>query len=110
MQGMADSPTARLDAEHDAEVAKQAEIAAAVEQAAAGETSNAPVVDETSDAPIADTRPQVTLRSVNVEQYPLTVTLVGSEPLVFESESAIVEVTPEVAEQIAYSPVVEVAE
>ena len=105
MQDMASTPTAqRSDAEHDAEVATQAEIAAAVEP------DNAPAASETSDAPIADPVAQVTIRSVNVEEYPLTVTVPNAEPLVFENERATVDVDPEVAEQIAYSPVVEVVE
>jgi hypothetical protein len=102
MQGMASTPTAtRADAEHDAEVAKQAEIEAAVEPEAPVPGSPSEVVEE---------QELITLRSVNVNEYPLTVSVVGSEPLEFASESATVQVTPEVAEQIAYSPVVEVAE
>lgn len=106
MPDMASTPTAPTDAEHEAEAAKQAEIAAAVEP-------QAPVVDETSapEAPIVEEPDPVKLRSKNVDEYPLSVSVVGVEDeLVFESASSTVEVSPEVAEQITYSPVVEVAE
>jgi len=96
MQGMASPSTA--DAVHEAEAAQQAEIAAAVESDA---------------APVAEAAPSVKpvkLRSKNVDSYPLTVTVVGSKPLVFENDRATVEVVSEVAEQLTYSPVVEVAE
>jgi hypothetical protein len=102
MQSMASTPTAtRPDAEHDAEVAKQAEIEAAVAPEAPVPVSPSEVVEE---------QELITLRSVSVDEYPLTVTVVGSEPLEFANEGVTVEVPPEVAEQLAYSPVVEVAE
>lgn len=61
--------------------------------------------------PVVEEAPKVKLRSKNVEEYPVSVSVVGAEEeLVFESESTTIEVAPEVAEQIAYSPVVEVVE
>lgn len=95
------SPTTTppTDAEHEAEVAKQEEIA---EEIAAADAPKTP--------PATDEPQLVKLRSKDVENYPLTVSVVGSPDLVFENESAIVEVTPQVAEQIKYAPSVEVAE
>jgi hypothetical protein len=99
---MAATPTApqATDAEHEAEAAQQAEIAAAVEPVA-------PVADKPS--PVAPEADKVKLRSKNVDVYPLSVSVVGVEDeLVFENESATVEVSPEVAEQVTYLPNVEV--
>lgn len=103
---MATAPSTRTDEAHDLEAARQAEIAAEVDAAETDE-----VVEPTPLETEADPeQPVVTLRSKNVEQYPVTVTIPNAPPLVFENEDSTVEVTPEVAEQIVYSPVVEVAE
>jgi hypothetical protein len=96
------SPAAPTQDEHDVEVAKQAEIAAEVD-AAVDEKPVDPTPPET-DQPLT-----VTLRSKNVEQYPLFVSVVGAPELVFESENDAVDVSPAVAEQVTYLQNVEVA-
>ncbi len=92
--------------EHAREVDQQEQIALEIE---AAETQ---AVSDADEAPVVEPAPEqalVTLRSKNVEHYPLSVSVVGAE-LVFEDAAATVDVSPEVAEQIAYSPVVEVVE
>lgn len=83
--------------DHDAEVAQQADIAAQVEAAAVVAPAAPAVV-------VAD----VQLRSVNVETYPLHVTVVGSEELTFVDASTVLTVPAAVAEQTKYLPNVEV--
>lgn len=83
----------------DAEAAQQKLIADEVEVSA-----------DKAPQPAPATYPTVKLRSKDVDKYPVTVSVVGSKPLVFESEGSTVEVPAPVAEQLAYSPVVEVAE
>lgn len=101
------SPSTRTptDEAHEAEVAQQAKIAAAVEP-------EAPAADPAPDeAPVAQEARKVTLRSVeaNVDEYPLSVSVVGAEDeFVFDSASTTVEVSPEVAEQVTYLTNVEV--
>lgn len=107
MQGMANGDQATAPGAKDAPKASTAPVETSTQ------TAGAPAVDSPKEAPAAaavEEAPKVKLRSKNVEQYPLTVSVVGSDDLVFESESTTVEVAPQVAEQIAYSPVVEVAE
>lgn len=101
MPGMSAAPTT-TDAEHEREVATQADIEAAI-------ATDAPVVETTEgDAP--EEVAKVTLRSKNVDTYPVSVSVVGSEDeLVFTDPDSTVEVDPSVAEQVVYSPVVEVA-
>lgn len=105
MRHMGSTPTAtRPDVEHEAEAAKQAEISAAI-------VDNTPAVDA---APSEDVEqaPKVTLRAVDVEHYPLTVSVVGAgeDGLVFADEDSRIDVLPAVAEQVAYMPNVEVVE
>jgi hypothetical protein len=83
------------DAQHEAEVARQEDIAAEI------------VPNEVEAAVEADSS-LVTLRSKDVEQYPLTLSVVGALDLVFEDESATVEVPSDVAEQVTYLQNVEV--
>lgn len=83
------------DAQHEAEVAHQEDIAAEI------------VPDEVEAAAEPDSS-LVTLRSKNVEQYPLTLSVVGALDLVFEDENATVEVPSDVAEQVTYLQNVEV--
>lgn len=99
MSRMSPAASTPTDAEHKAEVEKQEEIAAEV-AAAEAESAPAPEVEEV---------PLVKLGSVNVDEYPLSVSAVGlDEELVFDNSSSTVEVTPEVAEQVTYLPTVEV--
>ncbi len=83
------------DAQHEAEVARQEDIA----------TKTVPNEVETAAAPDSSL---VTLRSKNVEQYPLSLSVVGALDLIFEDASATVEVPSDVAEQITYLQNVEV--
>lgn len=105
---MASAPSTQTDEAHADEVAKQAEIAAEVDAAAASETSI--VEPDPNPAPTPEEQ-LVTIRvkeDVEVD-YPVAVSVVGSEDLVFTGPSDTTQVTPEVAEQVTYSPVVEVA-
>lgn len=95
------SPAAPTQDVHDVEVAKQAEIAAEVD-ASVDEEPVDPTPPETISTSI------VTLRSKNVEQYPLYVSVVGSPELVFESEEDTLDVSTTVAEQVTYLQNVEV--
>lgn len=52
----------------------------------------------------------VKLRSKNVDTYPLVVSVVGSDDIVFDSADTTKAVAPKVAEQVKYLPNVEVAE
>jgi hypothetical protein len=88
------SPASVPSAEHAAEVSQQESIQQ--------ELVLAP-------APVAE-GDSVKLRSVNVDTYPLYVSVVGVEDeLAFDSASATVSVSPEVAEQVKCLPTVEVA-
>lgn len=81
--------------DHDAEAAQQAEIEAQI----------APIVDSAS----ADKTDTVSLKPTDVvESYPLSISAVGSDDIVFNSASDTVPVTPAVAEQVKYLPTVEV--
>lgn len=105
MQGMANGDQVTAPSVKDAPKASAAPVETSTQ------TAGTPATDSPKEAPAAvEEAPKVKLRSKNVEQYPLTVSVVGSEDLVFENERATVEVSPQVAEQIEYSPVVEVAE
>lgn len=92
-------PADAVAVDHDAEVAEQEKIAANLQETAQ-ETPN--------EAAVQQEQPVVTLRPVDVDSYPLRVVVTGAE-LTFESESDTVEVEPQVAEQVAYLPNVEVA-
>lgn len=90
--------------EHTAEVTQQTAIEAEI---AAVDAKSKPQ----EDAPVAEAtavQSLVTLRSKDVEQYPLTVSVVGGFNLVFDSESDTLEVPSEVAEQVTYLQNVEV--
>ena len=66
--------------------------------------------DAPKTAPAPEEATKVKLKpSDAVESYPLTVSAVGAEDIVFESASSTVSVAPEVAEQVKYLPTVEVA-
>lgn len=111
MPCMAPAPSTQIDKVHDAKVEEQAKIAADVD--APQETVVEPqstITDASEDA--VDPRPLVTIQpkeDVAID-YPLSVSVVGSDDLVFSGPSDTVEVSPQVAEQITYSPSVEVAE
>lgn len=106
MQGMANGDQATAPGAKPAARASTAPVETSVQ------TAGAPAADSPKEAPAAEQQeaPKVTLRSKNVDEYPLTVSIVGSDDLVFDNESVTVEVAPEVAAQIEFSPVVEVAE
>lgn len=108
---MATAPSTQTDEAHEAEVAKQAEIAAEVDAAAAASEKT---VEETpqEEVPAAPEVQLVTIQpKADVEfEFPIAVSVVGSDDLIFTGPSDTVQVKPEVAEQITYSPAVEVAE
>lgn len=102
MPGMSPAPTTPTDS-HEEEVAKQLEIAENIE-------ADGPIVDE---APAEPEQQLVTLQPKADAKldFPISVSVVGVEDdLVFVGPSDTVEVEPQVAEQITYSPSVEVAE
>lgn len=113
MQRMAATSTRTpTDEAHEAEVAQQSKIAEEVtetEQVPAAAVPDNPDADE---QPVTQEVAKVTIRSVEAEvsEYPLTLSVVGSKDIVFDSASTTVEVSPEVAEQITYLTNVEVAE
>lgn len=109
MQGMANGDQATAPGAKPAPRASTAPVETSVQVA------GTPAVDSPKEAPAAEAvveeAPKVTLRPKNVDEYPLSVSVVGVEDeLIFENESSTVEVSPEVAAQIEFSPVVEVAE
>lgn len=95
---------------HETEVAQQTESASEVETDAVPAAA-VPTDPDADEAPVTQEAPKVTLRSVEdaVDEYPLTVSVVGSEDIIFDSASTTVEVSPEVAEQVTYMRNVEVA-
>lgn len=102
---MAIASSTQTDEAHEAEVAAQAEIAADVEAA------EAPVVNEQPEALPVEERKVKLVPTDAITTYPASVSLVGlEEEIVFTGPSDSAEVSPEVAEQVAYVPGVEVAE
>ena len=117
MQRMASpAPGTLSDAAHDEEVALQKEIAEQVgAEAPEDEAPEAPEATEaTEDATPEEQTPTPEAAPIPIQPtggatFPLRITAVGVEDeLVFESEEDVVEVPPEVAEQLTYSPAVEV--
>lgn len=112
---MAQTSTQPTPTNWDEEKAKQNEIAAQIDSDApikstpqvAGTASD----EETTTDEVIVEVPQVTIRpKADVElDYPIAVSVVGSDDLIFTSASDSVEVPAPVAEQITYSPAVEVA-
>jgi hypothetical protein len=113
---MSPAPGTLSDAAHEEEVARQKEIA---EQLVVGDAEapeekgdeapedEAPEGEE--DAPVEPEVQPVAIVPAEGATFPLRVTAVGVEDeLVFESADSVVEVAPEVAEQLTYSPAVEV--
>lgn len=87
--------------EHTAEVEKQTEIAAqVVETDATSETSPEVAAEEAATAKI---------KSVNVDEYPIHVAVVGGE-YTFTDSGTTFDVPLPVAEQFTYIPQVEVVE
>jgi hypothetical protein len=106
MPGMASTPSQPTLTDWDEEKAKQDEIAAPVKS-----TLRTPSEEETTVDEVIVEVPQVTIRpKADVElDYPIAVSVVGSDDLVFNSDNDTVEVPAPVAEQITYSSAVEVA-
>lgn len=108
--------TTAADAEFEREKAEQEEIAAQIESDApvksTPQVAGTEAPEETTVDEVIEEQPEVTLRTVpgTVEQYPLTVGVVGAPDgeLVFEDEDATIDVSPQVAEQVTYLPNVEV--
>lgn len=99
MRSMSPAVQTKPDSEYDREKAEQAKIAADV----------TPAAPEPSAPKAEPAEPTVTLRPVNVDTYPLYVSVVGTDDLYFASADSTVEVSPAVAEQITYLRNVEVA-
>jgi hypothetical protein len=93
--------------EHAAEVEKQNEIAAQVVETTAV-TTDAPGAEPTPEIE-AETAPTAKIKSVNVDAYPIHVSVVGGE-YTFADSGTTFEVPLAVAEQFTYIPVVEVVE
>lgn len=110
MQRMAVTPSRSADEAHEAEVEQQTKIAEELDETQQVPAAAVPTDPEAEEAPVTEEAPKVTLRTIEgtVEDYPLTVSVVGTDDLVFEDESTTVEVDPEVAEQVTYLPNVEV--
>lgn len=89
---------------HEDEKAEQEAIAAQI-QASTPQVEGTPTADQPAE-------PKITLRPVDVPDggYPLGISVVGSDELVFADANATVEVSPYVAEQTAYIANVEIAE
>lgn len=115
MPGMASTPSQPTLTDWDEEKAKQDEIAAQIDTDApvksTPQVAGTPSEEETTVDEVIVEVPQVTIRpKADVElDYPIAVSVVGSDDLVFNSDSDTVEVPAPVAEQITYSPAVEVA-
>ena len=111
MAHMATALSTQTDEAHEAEVAKQAEIAAEILGAEGEEETpeeEVPVSEEEVVNP--EPEPIVIQLKEDVEiEYPLSISLVGSDDLVFSGPDDVVEVPPSVAEQLTYSPDVEAA-
>lgn len=116
MPDMATTPAQPTLTDWDEEKAKQDEIAAQIDSDAS--VKSAPLVagtpsdeETTTDEVIAE-QSLVTIRpKADAElDYPIAVSVVGAEDdLIFTGPSDTVEVAPQVAEQVTYSPAVEVA-
>lgn len=103
---MANPSRTQPDAEHEAEAAQQAEIAADVSPASETVVTTEPTPPDIAGTP-AEEPPvvkEVTLVPTDkVEEYPVIVSLVGlEEDIIFEDATASAEVTPAVAEQVRY--------
>lgn len=103
---MATATSTQPDEAHEVEVAKQEEIAAEVE------ATEAPAVEPDPEPEAPAEQALVTLQPKPDAEldFPIAVSAVGAEDdLIFTGPSDTVEVEAHVAEQITYSPAVEVA-
>lgn len=106
MRCMPERPSQSKPSDFDAERAKQEEIAVQI-------VSDAPVksTPEAAGTPVepVEEQPKITLRSVNVDAYPLGINVVGAtEELVFDDADATIDVPPQVAEQTTFIEQIEI--